>query len=62
MIREIQGKIQKIRARFEDFKEISGAVDVILNRVKPSHNNLTYNIIFLKIKKAMQGLNLRDIM
>ena len=32
MIREIQGKI---RARFEDSKEIPGAVDVIPNRVEP---------------------------
>ena len=35
MIREIQGKIRKIRARFEDSKEIPGAVDVIPNRVGP---------------------------
>ena len=35
MIQEIQGKIRTIRARFEDSKEISGAVDVIPNRVKP---------------------------
>ena len=35
MIREIQGKIRKIRARFEDSKEIPGAVDVIPNRVEP---------------------------
>ena len=34
-IREIQGKIRKIRARFEDSKEIPGAVDVIPNRVEP---------------------------
>ena len=32
MIREIQGKI---RARFEDSKEIPRAVDVIPNRVGP---------------------------
>ena len=32
MIREIQGKI---RARFEDSKEIPGAVDVIPNHVEP---------------------------
>ena len=32
MIREIQGKI---RARFEDSKEIPEAVDMIPNRVEP---------------------------
>ena len=35
MIREIQGKIRKIRARFEDSKEIPEAVDMIPNRVEP---------------------------
>ena len=40
MIREIQGKIRKIRARFEDSKEIPGAVDVIPNRVEPLALNL----------------------
>ena len=35
MIREIQGKIQKIPARFDDSNEIPGAVNVIPNRVGP---------------------------
>ena len=35
MIPEIQEKIRKIRARFEDSKEIPRAVDVIPNRVGP---------------------------
>ena len=44
MIREIQGKIRKIRARFEDSKEIPGAVDVIPNRVEPLVKNRTRTI------------------
>ena len=35
MIREIQAKIRKILARFEDFNEIPGAVNGIPNRVGP---------------------------
>ena len=34
MIREIQGEIRKIRARFEESKEIPGALYVIPNRVE----------------------------
>ena len=46
MIREIQGKIPKVPAKFKNSNEISGAVNVILNRVGPLA--IDYSVLTLK--------------